>query len=56
MFVYVHVFIRVLLCVPQVVSDGFPVIQAVVPKTQTRSITQGSDILVRTKFITKPRQ
>uniref|UniRef100_A0A669D9I1 Neurobeachin-like protein 2 n=1 Tax=Oreochromis niloticus TaxID=8128 RepID=A0A669D9I1_ORENI len=30
----------------EVVSDGFPVIQAVVPKTQTRSITQGSDILV----------
>ncbi|XP_030605793.1 neurobeachin-like protein 2 isoform X4 [Archocentrus centrarchus] len=31
----------------EVVSDGFPVVQAVVPKTQTRSfITQGSDILV----------
>lgn len=41
------VFIHLLLHVLQVVSDGFPVVQAVVPKTQTRSfITQGSDILV----------
>lgn len=32
----------------QVVSDGLPLVQAVVPKNQTRSfIIQGSDILVR---------
>lgn len=41
------------------VSDGFPLIQAVVPKNQTRSfIIQGSDILVRVgwKISQKPKQ
>lgn len=33
---------------PQVVSDGLPLVQAVVPKSQNRSfIIQGSDMLVR---------
>lgn len=37
-----------MLCLLQVVSDGLPLVQAVVPKNQTRSfINQGSDILVR---------
>lgn len=31
----------------QVVSDGFPLVQAVVPKNQNHSIMQGSDTLVR---------
>ncbi|XP_072572045.1 neurobeachin-like protein 2 isoform X2 [Paramormyrops kingsleyae] len=30
----------------EVVSDGVPLVQAVVPRTQTRYITQGTDVLV----------
>ena len=45
---YFGVCVCVCVGVLQVVSDGTPLVQAVVPKNQTRSIIiQGSDVLVR---------